>query len=214
MKIVTKMKKLFLTSSISFVASDIAKRLKKRNLKLIFIDTAAEVEEGDLWWLKDDRKALIDAGFNVTDYTITGKTQTQIEKDIKDYDVICISGGNTFYLLEKIQQSKCAAVIKGYVEQGKIYIGTSAGSVVVGPDIYPVYMIDYVKKAPNLNGYKGLELVDFVVLPHWGSDYFKDLYLNQRLEHAYTTNHKIILLTDYQYVKVEGDRYQIIEVKV
>lgn len=53
------MKKLFLTSSISFVASDIAKRLKKRNLKLVFIDTAAEVEEGDLQWLKDDRKALV-----------------------------------------------------------------------------------------------------------------------------------------------------------
>lgn len=207
------MKRLFLTSSVSFVASDIAKHLEGvKGLKLAFINTPSEVEEGDLQWLEDDREALVRAGFTVSDYTITGKSKEKIKVYLKSMDVIYISGGNTFYLLEKIQQSNCAAVIRDYVENGKIYIGTSSGSIVAGPDIYPTYRLDNVKKAPNLKGYQGLGLVDFVVLPHWGSDDFRKLYLEHRLEHAYTTGNKIILLTDYQYVYVEGERYRIIEV--
>ena len=86
-------------------------------------------------------------------------------------------------------------------------------SIIAGPDIYPARRLGKVEKAPNLKGYKGLGLVDFVVLPHWGSDDHKKLYLNKRLEHAYKDDNKIILLTDYQYISVEGDMYKIIDVK-
>ena len=74
------MRQLFLTSSVHAVANHIAKKidLSKRNL-LVVIDTAAEVKEGDKQWLKNDRKALVDAGFEVIDYTITGKTKKELE---------------------------------------------------------------------------------------------------------------------------------------
>lgn len=207
------MKKLFLASSIDVTASDIAKHLFVKGLKLIFINTPAEGEDGDKQWLENDRTALVKAGFMVSDYTITGKTREQIKNNFARFDIIFVSGGNTFYVLEKIQQSDCAEIIRDYVEQGKIYVGSSAGSILAGPDIYPSYYLDAVKKVPNLKGYGGLNLTDVVVLPHWGSDYFKELYLNKRLEHAYTSNHKIILLTDSQYLKVENNRYEIIDVK-
>lgn len=206
------MKKLFLTSTASSVVSDIVKYLPRRRLSLVFIKTAAEVEKGDLWWLKKDRKSLVDVGFTVTDYTITGKTRQVIQQDLKKYDILFFSGGNTFYLLEKIQHSGCASVIKDFVESGKIFIGSSAGSIIAGPDTYPLYRLDNVKKATHLKGYEGLSLVDFVVFPHWGTDDFKELYLNRRLAHAYTTKHKIILLTDNQYIRVEGDMYKIVDV--
>lgn len=208
------MSELYLTSSANFVAQSIATQMGgvPRN-SLVFITTATEVEEGDLTWLDDDRNALIDAGFDVTDYTITHKTEAQLVEDLSDYDTICLSGGNTFYLLEKIQQSGFKQVVHDLVTEGTIYIGTSAGSVVAGPDIYPTYKIDSLEKAPNLQGHTGLELVDFVVLPHWGSSHFKDLYLNHRLEHTYTNDHKLILLTDHQYIHVQGDYYRIIDTK-
>lgn len=206
------MKKLFLASSVSVVASDIAKQLSVKGLKLVFINTPAEGEEGDKQWLENDRVALAKEGFKVSDYTVTGKTREEIKNHLAGFDVIFISGGNTFYALEKIQQSGCAEVIRDYVEQGKIYIGSSAGSVLAGPDIYPAYYTDAVEKAPNLKGYRGLGLTDVVVLPHWGSAYFKELYMNKRLEHIYTPDHKIILLTDNQYLCVENDIYKIIDV--
>lgn len=207
------MKKLFLASSIDVTASHIAKCFPVKGLNLVCINTPAEGEDGDKKWLENDRIALVKAGFVVSDYTITGKTREQIKNYFASFDVIFISGGNTFYALEKIQQSDCAEIIRDYVEQGKIYIGSSAGSILAGPDIYPSYYLDAVEKAPNLKGYSGLGLTNVVVLPHWGSDDFKELYLNKRLEHAYTPNHKIILLTDSQYVSVENNRYEIIDVK-
>lgn len=206
------MKRLFLASSVDVVASDIAAHLQKTGLKLVFITTPAEGEEGEKQWLADDRSALVRAGFGVCDYTVTGKTREMVENDLAGFDVICVSGGNTFYALEKIQQSGCTEVIHDCVEYGTIYIGSSAGSVLAGPDIYPTYYLDAIEKAPNLKGYSGLGLTDVVVFPHWGSDHFKELYLNKRLEHAYTPKHKIILLTDNQYLNVTDETYRVIDI--
>lgn len=206
-------KRIFLTSSVNKVASDIAKKIggaKKR--KVLYIYTACEKRLGEKWQI-DDRKALVKAGFEVSDYTITGKTAGTIKKDFKKIDIIYFSGGNTFYLLEKIQQTKCASVIRDFVNSGKIYIGTSAGSVIAGPDIYPVYRLEKVIEAPKLKGYKGLGLVDFVILPHWGGEHFKERYLNQRLAHNYNLKNKLIILNDNQYIEVRDDFYKIVDIK-
>ena len=75
------MKKLFLTSDAHSVEHDFPNNidLSKGN-KLVFIDTASEPEKGnDITWLINDRKALVNAGFDVTDYTITGKNQKELE---------------------------------------------------------------------------------------------------------------------------------------
>src|SRR3989337_271034 len=116
------MKRLFLTSTAAFVAEDIAKKIGKKGLKLAFIVTASEPEEGDKKWLDDDRNSLKAVGFQTSDYTITGKTKEQVEKDLKDFDVLFFSGGNTFYLLEKIQQARCADVLRKLIlEEQTIY---------------------------------------------------------------------------------------------
>lgn len=138
------MKKLFLASNAGAVASDIARHLQATRLKLLFITTPAGGEDGDKKWLEDDRSALVKAGFVVSDYTITGKTSREVKRDLADFDAIFVSGGNTFYALEKIQHSGCAKIIREYVDRGKIYIGSSAGSVLAGPDIYPTYYLDAI----------------------------------------------------------------------
>lgn len=206
-------KKLFLTSSVNFVAKDIAKKIGgAKNKRLLYIYTACELKLGEAWQI-EDRNALLKVGFKITDYTVTKKTKADIAKAVKRTDVIYFSGGNTFYLLQQIQLSQSADIFRNAIKAGKIYIGTSAGSIVAGPDIYPTYRLDNAKQAPKLKGYKGLSLVDFVVLPHWGSQHFRERYLNQRLAHNYNTKNKLILLNDYQYVQIESDWYQIIEVK-
>jgi len=207
-------KRIFLTSSVNFVARDIAKKIGgAKGQKLLYIYTAGELKKGEAQWQKDDRQALSRAGFEVIKYTITGKTRETIKKNLKKVGIIYVGGGNTFYLLEKIQQTKCAGVIREAVNAGKIYIGTSAGSIIAGPDIYPSYSLDVINEAPNLKGYKGLGLVGFVVLPHWGSANFKERYLKNRLAHSYNEKNKLILLNNYQYVETRGDWYRIEEVR-
>jgi dipeptidase E len=207
------MKRLFLASAVSEVASDVAKKIKCKGLKLAFILTASEVEKGDLWWLRADREALVRMGFDLFDYTLTNKTKTDVKKDLEKADVLFFSGGNTFYLLQKIQESDSSEVIKNIIEEGKIYIGSSAGSIIAGPDIYPVRFADDIKMAPKLKGYKGFVLVDFITLPHWGHEDFKKAYLNGLIESIYNNEHKTILLTNYQYIEVKDDTYKIEEVK-
>jgi dipeptidase E len=206
------MKQMYLTSSIEFVATNIGDRIGASGKRLAFVSTAAEVLEGDLPWLKRGRNALEEAGFEVEDYTFTGKMSEEIKGDLLDFDVIFISGGNNFYLLERIQESGCAPVLRELVEGGKIYIGESAGSIIASRNIYATYLEGDVKAAPGLRGFEGLGLVDFLVFPHWGSEYFRDRYLGFRMEHAYTSNDKIILLTDHQYVMVRGEMMRIIDV--
>ncbi len=207
------MKQLFLASSIDKTAKDIAKRIgNPEDLRLAFITTASEVEEGDMQWLKNDRQGLIDAGFDLFDYTITDKTYKEISKDLNNTDVIHIEGGNTFYLLLQSKKSGFDKWIKKTVANKKIYTGSSAGTIIAAPNIAITKTLESKTYAKELESFKGFNLVDFIALPHWGSDIFRDLYLNKRLELAYNSDEKIILLNDSQYVHVQDDMYKIVQV--
>lgn len=204
---------LFLTSSVHAVAHDIAKKVDlSKASKLVFIDTAVEPKEEreDLEWLKKDKQALIDAGFVVSDYTITGKTKDQLEGDLNDFDYIYMSGGNTAYLLEQSQKSGFIPVINDFIrKKNKIYIGTSAGSIIAGPRL-PDYFSDEEAELENKNGYG---FVNFTLVPHWGSEDFKERYLGERLKIVYKEDQvPLILLTDNQYVHIKDDQMRIVDV--
>ncbi|MFZ2187847.1 MAG: Type 1 glutamine amidotransferase-like domain-containing protein [Candidatus Moraniibacteriota bacterium] len=205
---------LFLTSSVHAVARDIAEKvdLTQAN-RLVFIDTAAEPkgEREDLEWLKNDRQALVDAGFVVSDYTITGKSRSQLEIDLDAFDYLYLSGGNASYLLEQSQKSGFITLIKELVSvKGKIYIGTSAGSIIAGPKL-PDYFREEEVTLKNRNTYG---LVNFTIVPHWGSLDFKEKYLGERMKSVYKEDQvPLVLLTDNQYVHVQNDHMKIIDVK-
>jgi dipeptidase E len=210
------MKRIFLSSSINFTAKAIAEEIGDvKKLKTAFIATAAEPksEREDIGWLNNDKQGLIDAGFDVFDYTITGKSPKDIEKDLGGMDIIHVNGGNTFYLLLQAKKSGFDKFIKKFVKKGGIYIGSSAGSIIASPDIAVTRNLDdaehYEKQLENTNGFG---LVDFIIFPHWGSEHFRDRYLNHRLNIAYNKDNQIVLLTDSQYVHVKNDFYKIVDI--
>lgn len=208
------MKKLFLTSSVYFVAHDLAKKLDLTSKnKLVFITTAAEPETGDMSWLDDDRQALIDVGFYVADYTITDKNYDQLKKDLATFDFIYLSGGNTLYLLKQSNKSGFTKLVKDMVyKDGKTYIGTSAGSIITGPKC-PDYLLED-NEVLDIENQKGYGFVNFTIVPHWGSEFFKDLYLKGRLEIAYKSDQvPLLVLTDTQYVYIQDDKCEIVDVK-
>lgn len=211
------MKNLIFSSQINEVAHDIHKHLSRspQNSNLIFIDTAAEVEEGDMNWLQEDKQSLIDAGFKLTKYTLTGKENEDVQENLEKHDVIYMSGGNAFYLLQKMQEAKCIGIIRDFVNKGKTYIGSSSGAIVAGRDIAVAEVVVPKDKAPDLSGYEGLGLVNFNIIPHWGSndEYWIDTFLPKGIEKAYNKDNKLILLTDQQYVVVRNDWFKIVDVK-
>jgi peptidase E len=90
-----------------------------------------------------------------------------------------------------------------------IYIGSSAGSLLAGPNI--ATSLDDPKTVPELTDYTGLNLIDIAVRPHWGSDRFLERY-HQEMDRLYSLKQKMILLNDYQYLHVKEDWYQVISV--
>jgi len=212
------MRKIFLASSIEITAKAIAKEIGNvKKLKTAFIDTAAEPkgERKDLRWLNKDRKGLVDAGFNLFDYSITEKSLAEIEKDLESCDIMHVNGGNVFYLLVQAKKSGFDKFVRNFVEKGGVYIGSSAGSIIASPDISVTRMLDtncYEEELKELGNTKSFNLVDFIIFPHWGEEHFRERYLNQRMGVSYGEGNKIILLTNTQYVSVFDDKYKIIDI--
>jgi len=202
---------ILLTSSIASVAEHLYKNfLADKNYKsVLFIDTASEPEvvDGDEW-LQADLQSLKDQGYQVDRYTVTGKTRKEIETEIDKYDVIYMCGGNTAYLLSQLRKTDSFTLIKEKVREGKPYIGTSAGSIVAGPEL-PDY---FIEEDPDLKTKECFNFVSFIVVPHWGQEAFRDEYVGERLDIAYKDTQKpLLLLTDKQYVYVnDGGEIQII----
>ena len=48
---------------------------------------------------------MVNAGFDLFDYTITNKNFNDFEQDLKDIDIIHLNGGNAFYLLLQSKKS-------------------------------------------------------------------------------------------------------------
>jgi dipeptidase E len=201
---------IILTSEVYKVMTDIPQHFPATwsQQKLLFIETAADIEPGPKPWLEKAYDSLVKVGFEVRRYTLTDQSHDQVATALDWADIIYMSGGNTFYLLQELQRTQALELIRDRVlQQGKTYLGSSAGSIVAGPDTYPALRLDKLEAAPNLGGYQGLGLVNFVVLPHWGSRHFKDLYLNFRLEHAYQPEQSpLLLLTDHHYAIVKADQ--------
>ena len=199
------MKRLYLASSIDRTAGAITKDIGKnpKDLKLVFISTAAEPEKGNKQWLEEDRNGWLKAGFEVFDYTLTGKNSKDIRQDLASCDIVHVNGGNSLYLLLQARKSGFDRWVGEFILSGqKIYTGSSAGSMAAAPDIGVLKELETQGFERKLRSFECFGLVDFIIFPHWGSDYFKSKYLGHRMEFAYKPENKIILLNDWQFVKV------------
>lgn len=213
------MQHLFLTSSIGIkgVGESIRRSLgHDRTLKTAFIITPVEgdSDQDDLSWVQEDRDGLNNNGFITFDYSITNKSKAQIQQDLKDIEVLYISGGNEFYLKEKSNENNFGDIVRELVGSNVIYIGTSAGSIITGTDMSALQQlsdIEPLKKPLDTTGYG---LVSFTVLPHWGSDNFKERWLSQKsFDYAFSESSPLIALNNYQYIEVVGDTWQIVDVR-
>lgn len=144
-----------------------------KNAKVAFIPTAANLEEGDKWWLINDLVKCKELGFQEIDFVdIAAVPQTIWQRRLEKSDVIMVGGGNTSYLMSQINKSGLAAALPGLLKT-RVYIGISAGSMVVAPKLKEKEMQRlYEEPIVDDNTNVGLGLVDFLVVPHMNSPYF------------------------------------------
>ena len=174
--------------------------IKKDDLKekrLLYITTAIDGEEcDDLNWIDEEIEALFDLGIkreNVKEYKI-GLTNI----NINDFDIIYMMGGNTIYLLDMIRKNNFDKTIKDFINEGKLYIGESAGSVILGSSIS--FAKPFNDNNVNMTDFTGLCLVEGQIIPHANSreDYIKEI------KDKY--NEQIILLNDGDVIIINKER--------
>ncbi len=167
------MKTLFLASYFAFVSDLLLPYLPKKpnKLRLAFIPTAADPYKIKPWFYGDKMKLKL-MGFQMIDVDIKNKTKEQLYDALKSVDAIFVSGGNTYYLLEKAQESGFLEVVKKLIERGVVYIGSSAGSALVCSTIE--YVEDFDDRSiTHLTSYKGMGLTDKLIYPHYGEEKYK-----------------------------------------
>jgi dipeptidase E len=81
-------------------------------------------------------------------------------------DVIYVCGGNTFHLLNDIKQANFGNKIKTALHNGVIYIGVSAGSIILTPNICIATIGTADENYDKVKDYMSLSIVDFEISVH------------------------------------------------
>ena len=181
--------------------------------KVIFIPTAGQHEmptqyrQGLDTINSLDKRALQNLGFIIEELELLIETSETIEKSITNADCIFVCGGNPFFLMQELKCKGADKMISRHIEQGKLYMGTSAGSVLL-QKYFVDDGIDDSKFGSDLNGdFSGLGFVDFYLFVHYGHNYFCD---DEELFNTYYTNLNCIKISDNQAVTVYGDKVEIV----
>lgn len=160
-------KKLVLTSC-GIINEDLKREFFKllikdvKEVKLLYITTAVDGEDdSDTSWIDEEVQTILNLGIkqeNIKEYKMN------YDIDLSLYDMIYMMGGNTFYLLKKIRDTKFDIKLKEAIEKGMIYIGSSAGSIILGNTIE--LALAYDKNEVNLTDFTGLKMIDGIIVPH------------------------------------------------
>lgn len=163
------MKTKFLCSSFLGSESLFTKEVSLRDKRIGFIPTASVVEEHDSYVLEAYQffqkraKHVLSIHLDQVDYY-------ELKKLLSTIDVLYISGGNTFYLLQAVYNSGFDQLITDYLANGNYLIGESAGAVIMTPDISYIHVMDD-NRVVESSTTKGLGLVDRPIIPHVESEY-------------------------------------------
>ena len=144
--------------------------------KVLYITTAIDGEkDNDNSWVYEEYQTILDLGIdesNITEYKIGDNI------NIDDFDIIYMMGGNTIYLLDMVRKYNFGEVIKSFLSKDKIYIGSSAGSQILGSTIK--LNAKYENNFVNMTDFTALGIIDKEIVPHANKkeDLLKDLNKN------------------------------------
>lgn len=208
------MKRLFLCSSFADVANLLVDFVNEdlKGKTIAFIPTAS-LTESIRFYVKTGRKALEKAGVIVEEVEITKFSNEEISFILHKCDYIYITGGNTFFLLQELKRKGVDKIIFEQVKSGKLYIGESAGAIITSPDTEYMKKVNFdpVEKAPELEDYTSLGLVDFYTIPHYGNFPFKKK--GEKVIQLYNEKLQLIPISNKQAILIEDSNIQIKDAK-
>lgn len=202
------MKNMILISSL-YESMGIVKKFlneKTESKKILFIPTATNVDEYKKY-IHLTQKVFEDFGYEVENFDISVFSEETVKEKISETKIVFVSGGNTFYLLQELKKKNLISYLRGKIENGLLYIGESAGSVITAPNIGYADIVDDKALATELNDYTGLNLVDFYVVPHFEEEPFVES--SRKVVELYKDKLDLKVINNKEVVLVENDEFRI-----
>ena len=141
-------------------------------VKVGFVATAANVESGNHDWLIRQFMELWRYGFSWIDIVDPSAAGVDWRTRLAEVDVVYVSGGNTFHLLDQVRKTGFDVWLKENLGN-KVYVGGSASTILMAPSINVAGLEPGDENLPGLTDLTGLSYVPFEIEPHCNAARFK-----------------------------------------
>jgi peptidase E len=130
----------------------------------------------------------------------------KINKHYKGIDVFFACGGNTFYILYRVRHTGLDRKIKNFVKKGGLYIGLSAGSIILAPSIAIAgWGSDRDSNFVKLKDLRGLNVAATAIFPHYRRRFKKEIEAFRR-----RVRYPVVALRDGQALLERGTKTSFI----
>jgi dipeptidase E len=174
-----------------------------------YITTAGNLESNP-HWIDEEISAVEKAGYSVKRIDLAKLSFDNVEAAFRDCHSIWVGGGNTYLLLQEVRRTGFDALVLRKIDDGIPYIGTSAGSLIMGPNLES---IRFAEQHPaldlQLNSFDGLNVFPLLPFVHFDNPDYRDVY-RQILNDALEKDVAFVTLRDNQFIFVDGDNWRII----
>lgn len=173
-----------------------------KDISLTYVPTAVfGANMQDKRWMVNAIVKLNDLKIGAIDFIDFSSQKEYWLPKLERTDVIYVEGGNAPYLLESIKNSGADVVLRSILKE-KVYVGSSAGSMVLGERI--------LFSAKDSHTELGLEIVNFSIRPHYNRP-DKSAFTSEKLKKvAKETNSVFFGLDDNSAILIDDDKFEIL----
>lgn len=114
--------------------------------------------------------------------------QSELQKELEQFDAVWIPGGNSFLLRQAIHESGFDEIVKILLQEDKIvYGGYSAGIVVLCQTLCGIEIVDDIKYVKEIYGeepiWEGIGILPYSIAPHYKSNHPESELIDKVIEY-------------------------------
>lgn len=204
------MKHLFLTSYFSNTTNLFLDYIKDNNFKVkkvTFIPTASKFEEVD-FFIKEAIDFFESIDIEIDILELSTSSFEDIKNKLENNDFIYIGGGNTFFLLKELKRAGADKILIEQINLGKLYVGESAGSIVLSSSIDYIHYMDSNEEV-KLKNFDSLNIVDFYPVPHYQNFPFEES--TKMIIEKYHKSINLLPFNNNEVIIVNDSNYKVIK---
>ncbi len=138
--------------------------VKKIKILLIF----GIKKEEEMFYVNESKEELIEMGVNEKNILEANISKNINKNNFRDFGVIYVCGGNTYYILDRLRKIGFDKVIVNAVNKNILYVGVSAGSIIAGESIEIAgWGSEGDENRIKLKDLRGFNFTDMAIFPHY-----------------------------------------------